>query len=891
VRNPGSMLALVCLLVWMLAAGREARAQPAAGDDPVAPVLATLQTVIEQGSVDPLRPLFSAEADSAAIQDFVTRWIGAGGMRVTMRERDRARDGDRLRVFAEALIEDATTGRLATWQIDLTMAGGPPRIVSLKSISSIEGLYRLSLDTTRQYAANDLRVVAEDFELTLAKGTVFMAQTAAGITALVLLGRGEMVFRPSPATERGQVRLFAGDDTLRTPFDVAYIRCHPSDLPSHVNSAAMQSVPVDSAALRDGVQVFRAEVSKSFSVELGDLSPDLWSLQPTIGDFAAEVRTRRFGTLTYARSSNEAEDISVFDRERRHNISIYASQGRLSARGPFFNEDDQSDYDVLDYNVDLSFAPERALFDGRARLKLRVRAFAISSLTLKLAASLAVRSVTSERYGRLLFLRVRNQDTLVVNLPVTLPRDEELTITVAYAGRVAPQPIDHEALETGQVFPHEDGPLTVPEPSYLYSNRSYWYPQTSITDYGTASIRLTLPKSFVAVCTGEPAAGSPVSIRSPTGETRQLFVFAASQPVRYLGCLVSRMVIGESKAVKIEPRVGGTTVSQGIAHYTELRLHSVSSPRQRSRGREMLSRATEIAQFYGSLLGDMPYPSFTLGVVESYVPGGHSPAYFAVLNSPLPTSPFTWRDDPASFDNFPEFFLAHELAHQWWGQGIGWKNYHEQWLSEGFAQYFAALYAEQSRGPGVFSAVIRSMSRWAVSMSGQGPVYLGYRLGHVRNDPRVMRALVYNKGAMVLHMLRRLTGDQPFFNALRRFYTEYRFRKTGTNELRRAFEAETGRDFTRFFDEWIYGPYLPTLTWSTRIDTTGPTKHVVVRFEQGERLFVFPVTVSVQLGDGTFRDVTVEIRDRVVEQRIPFHGTLRGIRVNRDKAALLRDES
>ena len=73
------------------------------------------------------------------------------------------------------------------------------------------------------------------------------------------------------------------------------------------------------------------------------------------------------------------------------------------------------------------------------------------------------------------------------------------------------------------------------------------------------------------------------------------------------------------------------------------------------------------------------------------MPGGHSPAYFALLNQPLPTSPFVWTNDPVSFPGYASFFIAHEIAHQWWGQAVGWKNYHEQWLSEGFAQYFAAL--------------------------------------------------------------------------------------------------------------------------------------------------------------------------------------------------------
>src|SRR5206468_2080855 len=118
-----------------------------------------------------------------------------------------------------------------------------------------------------------------------------------------------------------------------------------------------------------------------------------------------------------------------------------------------------------------------------------------------------------------------------------------------------------------------------------------------------------------------------------------------------------------------------------------------------------------------------------------------------------------------------------ELAHQWWGQAIGWRNYHEQWLSEGFSQYFAAIYAERQRGPDSFAGIMRQMRKWAVENTTQGPIWLGNRLGHIRGDSRIFRALVYNKSAVVLHMLRRLVGDEAFFNGVRRFYFEHRFRK------------------------------------------------------------------------------------------------------------------
>src|SRR5438128_6153438 len=121
------------------------------------------------------------------------------------------------------------------------------------------------------------------------------------------------------------------------------------------------------------------------------------------------------------------------------------------------------------------------------------------------------------------------------------------------------------------------------------------------------------------------------------------------------------------------------------------------------------------------------------------------------------------------------------------------------------------MYAQRQRGDDVFASVLRQMRKWGMDQTDQGPIYLGYRLGHIRGESRVFRALVYNKSAAVLHMLRRLVGDEAFFRGVRRFYEASRFRKAGTEELRAAMEAETGRPLARFFERWIYGSTLPQL--------------------------------------------------------------------------------
>ena len=254
-----------------------------------------------------------------------------------------------------------------------------------------------------------------------------------------------------------------------------------------------------------------------------------------------------------------------------------------------------------------------------------------------------------------------------------------------------------------------------------------------------------------------------------------------------------------------------------------------------------------------------------------------------MLNNPLPTSRYTWRNDPASFSGFPEFFIAHELAHQWWGQAVGWRNYHEQWLSEGFAQYFAALYAQHSRGERTFVDMLRQFRRWAIAESDEGPISLGSRLGHIKNERRVFRALVYNKGAAVLHMLRRLVGDDMFFAGVRRFYAEQKFRKAGTDDLRSAFETVYGKPLDRFFDRWIYGVHIPRLRYTTEVQPGA----VAVRFEQiGSVLFDIPVTVTIVYTDGRTRDEVIPVTEQRVEWKAATDGAVKQIVVNRDYAAV-----
>ena len=864
--------------------------------------------------------LLSATADREQATAFFDATVPQGITRVVVKERDRfplqgSLPGEGYRLVVEVFIETGPRGRIATWQVDIRRPRGddigrqPWRIVTQDRLASIEGLHRLALSPEKQFAARNLVVKAIDFELRLPEGDVFVAETPEGVTALVLLGEGTMAFNPAPKEERGQLKLFAGSESLETPFTSAFVRVSPFEFEQRFTANMLEPAAVDGRTYRRGLDVFDSDISKSFVLDLSDLSRETWSLLPQPGDFVAEVNTRRFDGLTYARSSGEAEDVTMFQRERKRNIAAYASEQKLQSRGRFFDEDDLVDYDVLDYEIDASFYPDRQWMEGRTRMRLRAKSHTIGVLTLRFAESLNVSSVMSEEFGRLLFLRVRNQNSVLVNLPTPVARDFPLTLTIAYSGRLERQRVQDESIDQRNAQP-DDLPFVPAEPKWLFSNRNYWYPQNQVTDYATARVQITVPYEYHVVSSGilDPFSPAAAAAAPVEGSSRMIprvsYSFSTPQPVRYLGFLVSKMSRVDSATVALDidvkppaaPDMRGAhtlqeqinrlnqmvTTTPAVGGRNTIQLSVDANKRQESRSREALVTAAEILRLYAGLLGDAPYAALTLAMVEDELPGGHAPGYFAMINNPPPVSPFNFRNDPAMFQGFPEFFLAHELAHQWFGQAVGWKNYHEQWLSEGFAQYLAALYAKERRGEEAFRDVLRQFRRWALDDSDQGPVYLGYRLGHIKGESKVFRALVYNKGAAVLHMLRRLIGDDAFFSGLRQFYAANRFKKAGTDDLRKAMEAASKRDLSRFFERWIYDNTIPRLRFSSAVDG----QELIVRFDQTGEVFDIPVTVGVTYTDGKTAEFVVPIAEASTEARFTLTGTLRSVEPNVDDAAV-----
>jgi len=774
---------MLAVLAGATAPARQAVPTP----DPVVQLLTSLQSAMVTNSVSAVRALEAPELPTLDGAGFEVSLLQGQITSATIRERDREAVAGGVRILAEFLVTRQGAGQITTWQIGVRNTTGGPRMTSLRQVSSVTGLHRLELDTDHAFTVSNFAFSATDVRLTMKTGTAFLATTADGVTAVVLRGDGRVVFNPPDPIERHQLKRFSGAEAINDNVEAMFLRLNPSDFESRIAEGSLQPTPVVRSEANRARAVFNQWANRSFNVALGDLSSDRWTFLPAAGDALADILTRRFKWLTYARAMNQNEDVSLFDRDNRTNLSVYASPSKIATRGQFYSEDDDRAYDVEHYDLNVRFVPERQQVSGTATMRVRLLRHDMDTLTIKLAQPLAVSALTGTGYGRLLHLRVIGQDSLIVSFPEPQPMGKVLTLSLVYSGQLPPQSLSREAinLTVQDPLPAREN-MIPPEPNYSYSVNSFWYPQSTVTDYATSRIRVTVPQEFQAVSSGTLVG------ESVTGLDR-VATFEASTPARYLTTVISRFV-------PLPPNQ--LTLASGKT----LTIDARSTSRQLGGTRTLTSRAAEIMKFYADIIGDVPYPSFTPLSLATDVPGAPSPAYFAAINQPAPSTVFNWRNDPIAFDDvFPNFYLAHEIAHQWWGQAVGVKNYHDVWLSEGLAQYFAYLYAAKDRGPDVQRRILERMNQSVRRYADSGPIFLGYRLGHAVGNGSNYRAIVYNKSVIVLDLLRQKIGDAAFTAGLRRFYEASKFQKAGTDDLRQAFEAEAGQPLGDFFAYWVLG--------------------------------------------------------------------------------------
>jgi aminopeptidase N len=200
---------------------------------------------------------------------------------------------------------------------------------------------------------------------------------------------------------------------------------------------------------------------------------------------------------------------------------------------------------------------------------------------------------------------------------------------------------------------------------------------------------------------------------------------------------------------------------------------------------------------------------------------------------------------------------AHEIAHQWFGDSVTEDTWADLWLSEGFATYFAGLFIEQFDGAAEFRAYMRRQAETYYVFEREHRIPL-----HDTETPELFALLNgnnYQKGAWVLHMLRGVMGDKPFFRGIRLYYDAHQDKNANTNDLRAAMEKASGLDLKEFFTRWVYGSghprYEAAWEWQTAGEQAGGVLTITLRQTQRDEAFLTPLTVEFVLpGNITKRD-------------------------------------
>jgi aminopeptidase N len=224
----------------------------------------------------------------------------------------------------------------------------------------------------------------------------------------------------------------------------------------------------------------------------------------------------------------------------------------------------------------------------------------------------------------------------------------------------------------------------------------------------------------------------------------------------------------------------------------------------------VLSESEGVIKFYEEQLYG-PYIFGDLNIVQMYPNSGYAQAPPALVQ--LDGLSFLSQEQIAQFyqdANLIHEFLGHEIAHQWWGHTIGWSNDHDAWLSESFAEYSAGLYFLAYLGPNAFEQKLANWKKSTRLADPFGPIALASILsGDVAGPYR--DELLYDKGPLVVHMIRTQLGDDNFKKAMKQVLTKYKGQNITTEMLANELAAVSGYSWDYFFNQWFRGVGIPEI--------------------------------------------------------------------------------
>ncbi len=480
---------------------------------------------------------------------------------------------------------------------------------------------------------------------------------------------------------------------------------------------------------------------------------------------------------------------------------------------------------VDDYQIDAELSPHAHKIAARAKVKFTALED-LSMATFELHNGLRLTKVLDAAGKPLTAERVTQDSTVRIPLPSGLPKNTTTTLTFEYEG----------VLESADDSPVQGLKLASinDDASYLlYAGR--WFPVNAYgTNRFTATMNITVPAHMVVIGSGREAAttGPPPKKLAAGALPTKTYTFVWDKP-SFPGTIIAGLF------------------QEFKSNEAGMDLHVFFKPVHQNLGAMYAETAVQEFTYYVTLYG--PAPSTTLKVVE--IPDDTVPAAWAPEIAAIASRAVTERVNYR--------LLANTIAHQWWGVSVSPASRDDWWLNDGLARYSEARYVEHAAGQAGLEEAVKDMSVGALAYD---TVPLS-SVGKLDLFSPEFQSLVTDKGAMILHMLRWVVGDQKFDLIMRSLASQYAGKSASLEDFRAIAEQKYGDKLTWFFSQWLDSTGAPEFKTKYTVYRLGNNRgfRVVGDISQDLDLFRMPVELKIDT-DGK----TEEKRIEVVGTNSPF---------------------
>lgn len=501
-------------------------------------------------------------------------------------------------------------------------------------------------------------------------------------------------------------------------------------------------------------------------------------------------------------------------------------------------------FDVQQYTLNLTFPMTDPTFAGWVSVQAKSKIPNLTTIELDMYSlvcdSVRVDGITAAYHY--------NDTTLTVTLPHGYGVDQPFEVRIEYHGWARSDPNNPGYYLGFNYYPKKPG--TIDTTAYTVASpfdAPYWFPcYDHMFDKARCEIFATVPVGYSAASIGvlldvTPAVRS-MPTRSDAARAMTTFHWKTEFPVApYLVCVT-------------------------ISRYRELRDRYLRAPNDTvplvyyvyrtdtTQARANFANVPAMMDFYSKKFGAYPFEKYGMAEVYPFKYGGMEHQTMTTMHRAVITNP---ANEPT---------IAHELAHQWWGDCVTPLDWPHIWLKEGFATYAEALWTEFQYGEAEF---MNEMDAYANGLYGYFYSDYGYRhsLYNLPPDSLFIYGLTYCKGAWVMHMLRSVMGDSAFFAAFPVYFNTYKFGNASIDDYRTVCEQVSGKSLKWFFDEWIYGQGHPEYRWRWwRVEHGVDSASLYIRIKQTQ--YNAPVfTMPIQFKVITLHDTTlVTVWDSLADQ-------------------------